>query len=102
MRRGRRLRGVVIAHERQHATVLGSAGEVGMAKHVAGAVDAGPLAVPEAEYPVELSLPAQLRLLRAPERGGGDILVDTGLEAHVVTIEMTLRAQELLVERTER
>ena len=80
--------GVVIAHERQHAAVLGGAGEIGVAEHVAGAVDAGTFAVPEAEHAVELAFPAQLGLLRAPQRGRGDILVDAGLKADVVAIEV--------------
>src|SRR5215472_12190357 len=102
MRRGRGFRGVVVTHERQHAAMLGRAGEIGVAEDVAGAVDAWPFAVPEAEHAVELALPAQLGLLRAPDRGGRDILVEAGLKADVVFVERALRADELLVEGAER
>src|SRR5712691_11058128 len=78
------------------------AGEVGVAEHVAGAIDARALAVPESEHAIELALAAQLRLLRAPQRGRGDVLVDAALEADVVFVERALRADELLVERAER
>ena len=93
---------MVIAHQRQHAAVPGGAGEVGVAEDVAGAVDAGALAVPHAENAIELALATQLGLLRAPQRGGGDVLVDAGLEADVVFVERALGADELLVEGAER
>ena len=83
--------GVVVAHQRQHAAMLRGAGEIGVAEDVAGAVDARPLAVPDAEHAVELALAAQLGLLRAPDRGGGDVLVDAGLEPDVVFVERALR-----------
>ena len=102
VRGGRGFGGVVVAHQRQHAAVLRGAGEIGVAEDVAGAVDARPLAVPEAEHAVELALAAQLRLLRAPQRGRGDVLVEAGLEADVVFVEDALRADELLVEGAER
>ena len=38
--------GVVVAHQRQYAAVFGGTGEIGVAEHVAGAVDARPLAQP--------------------------------------------------------
>ena len=84
MRGGGGFRGVVVAHQREHAAVLRGAGEIGVAEHVAGAVDARALAVPHAEHAVELALAAQLGLLRAPERGGGELLVEAGLELDVV------------------
>ena len=66
VRGGGGFRGVVVAHQREHAAVLGGAGEIGVAEHVAGAVDARTLAVPEAEHAIELALAAQFGLLRAP------------------------------------
>ncbi len=102
MRRGGRFRGVVVAHERQHAAILGRAGEIGVTEDVAGAVDARTFAVPKAEHAVELALAAQLGLLRAPDRGRRDVLVEAGLKADVVFVERALRADELLVEGAER
>ena len=93
---------MVVAHQRQHAAMLRGAGEIGVAEHVAGAVDARPLAVPDAEHAVVPALAAQLRLLRAPQRGGGQVLVDPGLEQDVVLRERALGANELLVEPAER
>ena len=93
---------MVVAHQRQHAAVPRGAGEIGVPEHVAGAIDAWPFAVPEAEHAVELALAAQLGLLRAPQRGGGDVLIDAALETDVVFVERALRADELLVEGAER
>ena len=67
VRGGGGFRRVVVAHQGEHAAVLGGAGEIGVAEHVAGAVDARPLAVPHAEHAVVLALAAQLGLLRAPD-----------------------------------
>src|SRR5215468_5963310 len=69
-----------------------------MAEHVTAAVDARPLAVPHAEHAIELAFAAQLGLLGAPERGGGEVLVQAGLEHDVRAIEPGLGAHELLVE----
>ena len=54
-----------------------------MPEHVAGAVDAGALAVPHAEHAIELAFAAQLGLLRAPERGGGEVFIQAALELDV-------------------
>ena len=93
---------MVVAHERQHAAVFGAAGQVGMTEHIAGAVDAGPFAVPHGEDAIVLALAAQLRLLRAPNRGGGQVLVDAALEADIAFFEKRAGAEELAVEAAKR
>ena len=85
--------GMVVAHQREHAAVLGGAGVVGVAEDVARAVDAGALAVPDAEYAVVLALAPQLGLLRAPQRGGGQVLVEAGHELDVVGLQDALGAE---------
>ena len=103
VRGGGGFRGVVVAHQRQHAAVLGGAGEIGVAEHVAGAVDARALAVPHAEHAVVLALAAQLGLLRAPDGGRGEVLVDAGLEdGRRLAARSGRGAHELLVEPAER
>ena len=93
---------MVVAHQGDHAAVLRGAGEIGVAEHVAGAVDARALAVPHAEHAVVFALAAQLGLLRAPDRGGGEVLVQAGLEQDVVLVERGFGPHELLVEPAER
>ncbi len=93
VRAGGAFAGVVVAHQREHAAVLGGAGMVGVAEDVAGAVDAGALAVPDAEHAVVLAFAAQLRLLRAPQRGRRQVLVEAGHELDVVRLQDALGAQ---------
>src|SRR5665213_1155755 len=102
MRGGGGFGGVVVAHQRQHAAVLGSAGEIGVAEYVARTIDARTFAVPKPEHAIEFALAAQLGLLRAPERGGGEFLVEAGLELDVGGAERARGADELLVETAER
>ena len=86
MRRGRAFAGVIVAEQCNHTAVLGRAGMIGVAKHVAGPVDAGPLAVPDAEHAVVFAFASQLRHLRAPQRRRREVFVETGLEHDVVLL----------------
>ena len=80
---GRGFGHVVVAHQGKHAAMLRRAGEIGVAEHVAGAVDARALAVPEREHAVVLAFAEQLGLLRAPAGGCRQFLVEAGLEDDV-------------------
>src|SRR6201988_4087568 len=68
-----------------------------MPENIAAAVDAGALAVPDADHAVVLGAGRQAELLRAPDRGGGQVLVHAGLELDVVLFEMFSRGKELRV-----
>src|SRR5712692_9504516 len=93
---------MVVAHQGDHPAVPRGAGQIGMTEYVAGAVDARALAVPHAEDTIEIALAAQLGLLGAPQSGGGEVLVEAGLELDIGSGELARRAQELLVEPTKR
>ncbi len=93
---------MIVAHQRQNAAMFGRAGEIGVAEHVTGAVDARALAVPHGEDAIELALAAQFRLLRAPHRGGREIFVDAALETDVAFFEEFLGALKLAIEAAER
>ena len=81
---------------------LRGAGKVGVTEGIARAVDAGPFAVPDAENAVVFALAAQLGLLGPPKRGGGQVLVDRGLEQDVARGEMRHGTLKLVVEPAER
>ena len=102
VRGGRRLAGVIVAEQRHHAAEPRRPGEVRVSQHVPGAVDARALAVPDAEHAVVRALAVELGLLRPPARGRRDVLVDPGLEHHVMPVEVRLRAVDLQVEPAER
>ncbi len=89
---------MIVAHQRDHAAELRRAGEIRVAENVAGAVDPRPLAVPDAEHAVVFAFAAQLRLLRAPERGRREVFVEARMELDVIAVERGFRAPEGLVE----
>ena len=102
MRHGGGFRAMVIASKAQHAAVLRRARRVAMPEHVAAAVDAGALAVPDADDAVVIGAGRQVELLRAPHGGRCEVLVHAGLELDVVLLEMFSRGKELLVVAAER
>ncbi len=93
---------MVVAGKAQHAAVFRRARRVAVAEHVAAAVDARALAVPDADHAVVLGAGREVELLRAPDRGGGQVLVHAGLELDVVLLEMLSRGEQLLVIAAER
>lgn len=80
-------RPMIVAGHDQHAAVFRGAGGIGMAEHIARAVDAGAFAIPHAEHPIEGPFAAHFGLLGAPEGGGGQILIEAGLEFDVSGLE---------------
>jgi len=102
VRRGRRLGHVVVAREGDDAAVLGGAGIVGVLQHVARAIDARALAVPHAEHAVVARAGIEMDLLGAPQRGGGEVLVDARLEFDVVVLDEALGLPQRLVEAAQR
>ena len=102
MRDGGGFGAVVVAGKTQHAAVFRRARGIAVAEHVAAAVDAGALAVPDADHAVMLGAGREIELLRAPDRGGGEVLVHAGLEFDVVLLEMFSRGEQLLVIAAER
>jgi len=100
MRRDRgRLGERIVAAQREHAPVVRDAGVVRVLEDVAGAIDAGALAVPHAEDAVVFRLREQVGELdgRRPE-----VLVDAREEDDVVLAEQIGIALEREVEAAER
>ncbi len=102
VRQRRRLGGVVIAGQHQHAAVARRPGRVRVLEHIPGAVHTRPLAVPHAEHAVELRIRVHIDLLRTPDRRRGEVLVQAGLEHDIVRGEMLLGFPQRLVQRSER
>ena len=96
---GRTLGNVVVAGHRQHAAPGRGAGHVGMLEHIGAAVHARPLAVPDAKHPVVASRVSRRKteLLRAPDGGGGQLLIDAGLEVDVMLAQVILGLPQRLV-----
>ena len=96
------LGGVVVAGHHQHSAVPGAAGGVGVAEDVAAAVHPRALAVPQGKHPVVLGAGEEIDLLAAPDGGGGQVLIDPGLEGDVVFRQIFLGFPQALVQTAER
>ena len=92
----------VVARNRQHATVLAYAAEVGVAERIGGAVHARRLAVPHAEHTVVPGARHRVQGLRAEYRGGGQFFIQAGLEHDVVVVQVLLVAQHFVVHTAYR
>src|SRR5207244_8371014 len=86
----------------EHAAVLCRARGIAVAEDIAAAVDAGALAVPDADHAIVPGAGREIELLRAPDRGGREVFVHAGLEFDVVLFEMFSRGKQLLVVAAQR
>ncbi|MGY3395218.1 hypothetical protein ACVWW6_007809 [Bradyrhizobium sp. USDA 3311] len=93
---------MVVAGQRQHAAIERGAGRIGVLERVNRAVDAGALAVPDAEHAIDLGAGKQPDLLAAPDRGRSQVLVQAGHEGDVVLLEERLRPPQRVVVHAER
>jgi len=92
---------VVVAGHGQHAAQFVGAQHVGAMQRVAGAVDAGTLAVPHTENAIEFWSGEGVDLLRGRTASWRQVLVHAGLEADVVRVEQFLLAPQLAVQAAE-
>jgi hypothetical protein len=101
-RQGRGLRQRIVAPEREHPAVAPDSGEVGVLEDVTGPVDAGALAVPDAEHAVVLGLREVVGELAAVDGGGAQVLVQPRDEHDVVLAEQRLVALQREIEAAQR
>ena len=92
---------MVVGGQRQHAAVPGGARRVAVLEHVAAAVHARALAVPHGEHAVVLGRADQVDLLRTPDGGRGQVLVDAGHELHVVRFQLFLGFPQVFIEAAQ-
>ncbi len=93
---------MVVAGERQHAAVERGAGRIRVLERIDRAVDAGTLAVPDAEHAIDLGAGKQADLLAAPDRGRGQVFVESRNEGDVVLLQVRLRAPQRVIVHAER
>ena len=89
---------MVVAGHRHHPALGEDAREIGVLEDIAGAVDAGRLAVPHAEDPIMQGAGEEIGLLTAPHRGGGEVFVDPFLEDDLLGGEQLGGPMRLLIE----
>src|SRR6266481_8711621 len=79
---------VIVAGETEHAAVFRRARGIGVTKHVAAAVNARSLAIPDADDAVVLGAGGEIELLGTPDRGGREVFIHAGLEFDVVLLKV--------------
>ncbi len=98
VRQRRGFAAVVVTRQQQHTALGRHTCRIRMLEHVAGTVDARPLAVPHGEHAVVPGAGEQVGLLAAPHRGGGQLFVDARLEVDGVLLEVVAGFPEALVQ----
>ena len=102
MRHGRGFAGMVVARDHQHAAGARGSRVVAVAKRIAGTIDAGAFAIPIGEHAVIAGGLEQRHLLRAPDGGGGNLLVHPGEEVDMALLQMLLGLPHLDVDLAKR
>ena len=93
---------MIVAGEREHAAVARCAGGVGVLERFHRPIDAGALAVPDAEYAIDLGARKQADLLAAPDRRRRQHRFKSGHEGDIVGLQKRLRPPERVVVHAER
>jgi hypothetical protein len=93
---------VVVSRDDEDAAMRRRAVGVAMFQRVTGPVDAGPLAVPEAEHANDRAVRIGLHLLRAEDGGRREILVDRRQEFDTRLFRQLAGAPHLQVDGAER
>ena len=73
-----------------------------MAQHIARAINAGPLAVPNAENAIQTRARGQMHLLRTPDGGRGQILIQPRLKHHIMCAEPFRLPRQFTVKSAQR
>ena len=94
--------GRIIPRQRQHTALRRAAGGIGMAEHIAGAINAGTFAVPNAENAIQTRAGCQMHLLRTPNGGCGQILIQPRLKHHIMRAEPFRLARQFPVKSAKR
>ncbi len=92
---------MVIARDDEYAAVRRAPVSVTVFERITCAIHAGAFAVPHRENAIDGPRRVRLDLLRAEDRGRGQVLVDGRQELDVVFFEKRLRAPQFLVDRAE-
>ena len=79
---------MIIAGQREYATVRRGACSHRMLEDVTRSVNTGAFAIPDRKYAIVFRTRKKIDLLCAPDRGRGEIFIDARLKAHVMRLKM--------------
>ena len=102
VRQGRAAAGMVVGGQRQHAAQWRGAGGIAVLEHVTAAVHARALAVPHGKHAVVVGAFKQISLLRAPDHGRAQVLVQAGREHDVGIGQMLFGFPQFQIEAAQR
>ena len=93
---------MVVTGDQQHATHGGRSAMAHVLERIAAPVHAWGFAAPHREDAVVRAVADQLDLLRSPNCGGGQLLIDAGQKLDLSGIELLLRVPERFVDTADR
>src|SRR5258708_37277570 len=93
---------MIVACYVQHAAMRRGSVGVAVLQRIAGSIDAGAFAVPEAEDAIDLAFRMTLDLLRAQHRGRREVFVDGRKKFNVSLLQEFLGAPKLEIDATQR
>ena len=99
---GGRFGAVIIADDGEHAAMRRGAGGIAVLQHIHGAIEAGALAVPDAEHAIALGFRVQCHVLAAPDGGGAQFLVHARNEVNILFLQPLLGAPQFLIITAQR
>ncbi len=88
---------MVITGQNQNTAMFGCTGIIGMFENIARPVNARPLAVPHAKDAIIFGVLVHIDLLAAPDDGGGEVFVHTGLKFDLLSGQEFFGAPKLLI-----
>ena len=94
------MRAMIVARHREHAAVLGGAGEIAAVQRIACAIHARPFAVPHAEHAIDALAGKRVELLRPVQHGRGQVLVHARLKLDVPLGQHLLPPPQFLIQPT--
>ena len=92
---------MIVRRQRQHATEARRARGIAVLEHIAAAVHARTLAVPHGKHAVVFRAREQVGLLRAPDHGRAQVLVQARRELDTAGGQMFLGLPQLQVEAAQ-
>ena len=92
----------IIPCQHQHTTQRRATGRIGVAQHIARAIHPRPLAIPNAENAIQARPRCQMHLLRAPNGGRRQILIQPRLKHHIMRTQPFRLARQFPIKSAER
>eukprot|EP00281_Chroomonas_sp_CCMP1168_P016875 CAMPEP_0206218612 /NCGR_PEP_ID=MMETSP0047_2-20121206/3890_1 /ASSEMBLY_ACC=CAM_ASM_000192 /TAXON_ID=195065 /ORGANISM="Chroomonas mesostigmatica_cf, Strain CCMP1168" /LENGTH=98 /DNA_ID=CAMNT_0053641123 /DNA_START=651 /DNA_END=947 /DNA_ORIENTATION=- len=88
---------MIIPRKTEHPPKRARASHISMLHRIIRPVQPRPLPIPDPKHTIKLPIRRHPRLLRAPHRGGGDLLIEARHELHVGALKELFRLPQVLI-----